>query len=165
MWIIGRTHHDYPATDIFTDCGSEVVAVTDGVVQEISVVDRWDPDVDDPENRGGLYISLVGDDGVRYYQAHLLDVVPGVRAGTRVRAGELIAHAGETGNAKGLQCHVHFGISPPCGPGEWSIRRGVLYPWPYLDSWRAGGRLSPAAAVHSWKIEHAHECAAHSSRT
>src|SRR6185503_8548660 len=32
----GRTHHDYPATDIFAPCGTAVRAVTDGVVLEVS---------------------------------------------------------------------------------------------------------------------------------
>jgi hypothetical protein len=27
------------------------------------------------------------------------------------------------------------------------VRRGIVYPWPYLDSWRAGGSRSPARAV------------------
>ena len=33
-------------------------------------------------------------------------------------------------------------------------RRGVLYPWPYLDSWKAGGNKSPVAAVKAWKAKH-----------
>ncbi|MET3803730.1 murein DD-endopeptidase MepM/ murein hydrolase activator NlpD [Nakamurella sp. UYEF19] len=156
-----RVHHDYPATDIFAPCGSRMVAVTGGVVQEVSRVDVWNPATDDPAVRGGLSISLVGDDGVRYYAAHLLDILPGVAPGARVVAGQLLGHVGETGNARGLGCHVHFGISPPCGPGEWSIRRGTFYPWPYLDSWRAGGQLSPVAAMNSWRAAHLAECAAH----
>jgi hypothetical protein len=31
----------------------------------------------------------------------------------------------------------------------WWIRRGMVYPWRYLDSWRAGGDLSPARAVRA----------------
>jgi hypothetical protein len=43
---------------------------------------------------------------------------------------------------------VHFGVSAPCaGVTDWFNRRGMIYPWPYLESWRAGGALSPAAAV------------------
>src|SRR5262245_29489110 len=40
-----RSHHDYPATDIISPCGTEIVAVTDGVVLETSLVDTWDAKV------------------------------------------------------------------------------------------------------------------------
>ncbi|HEX8927855.1 MAG TPA: M23 family peptidase, partial [Actinomycetota bacterium] len=33
--------------------------------------------------------------------------------------------------------------------GVWWVRRGTVYPWPYLDSWRAGGNRSPTAAVRA----------------
>ena len=157
----GQTHHDYPATDIFAPCGSDMVAVTNGVIQEMSRVDKWDPATDDPAVRGGLFISLVGDDGVRYYSAHLRDILPGLVPGSRVHGGQVLAHVGDTGNAKGLGCHQHFGMSPPCGPGEWSIRRGTFYPWPYLDSWRSGGQKSPVAQMRAWRAAHRSECAAH----
>jgi peptidoglycan LD-endopeptidase LytH len=34
-------HHDYPATDIFAPEGSSFVAVTNGMVEEVSETDRW----------------------------------------------------------------------------------------------------------------------------
>jgi hypothetical protein len=49
----GRHHHDYPATDIFAACGTEVVAPTAGVVHEVSRVDLWDPAVNEGSTRGG----------------------------------------------------------------------------------------------------------------
>ena len=53
---------------------------------------------------------------------------------------------GKTGNAS--VCHLHFGISPPCArTGDWWIRRGVIWPWPYLDAWRVGAVRSPATEV------------------
>jgi len=156
----GRVHHDYPATDIFAACGSEVVAVVDGVVEETSLVDTWDPGSDDPAVRGGLSITVVGDDGVRYYGSHLLDVVPSMTPGARVRSGEVIGHVGDTGNAAGTGCHLHFGISPPCGPGDWAVRRGVLPPWPYLDAWRAGEVTSPRTEVDDWRLGHPGQCGA-----
>lgn len=146
----GRTHHDYPATDIFAACGTSVVAVTDGVVEEISRIVEWDPATDDPALRGGLSVSVVGADGVRYYVSHLRDVAPGLTTGSPVEAGEVIAHVGDTGNAVGSGCHVHFGLSPDCGPGDWAVRRGILYPWPYLDAWRTGDQASPADEVAAW---------------
>ena len=156
-----EVHHDYPATDIFTACGSNVVGVTGGVIQEVRTVDVWEPATNDPATRGGITVSLIGDDGVRYYSAHFHDLVPRTRAGERVSAGQLLGHAGESGDARGLGCHVHLGMSPACGPGDWSIRSGVFYPWPYLDSWRSGGQRSPVAQMQAWQAAHAAECAAH----
>jgi murein DD-endopeptidase MepM/ murein hydrolase activator NlpD len=153
----GHAHHDYPATDIFAPCGSEVVANVDGVVQEVSRVDTWDAQVNDGATRGGLFTSVVGDDGVRYYGSHLSAVAAGIDAGTRVTAGQRLGLVGNTGDARGIACHLHFGVSPACGPSDWEVRRGEVYPWPYLDSWRVGGRSSPAAAVAQWNAAH-HAC-------
>lgn len=75
----------------------------------------WDSDSDDPALRGGLSVTLVGDDGVRYYASHLRAINPGIEAGTRVEAGQPFGEVGDTGNAAGTGCHAHFGISPPCG--------------------------------------------------
>lgn len=146
----GRSHHDYPATDIFAPCGTSVVAVTSGVIDEVSRTDQWPSSGDNPALRGGLSTSLVGDDGVRYYGSHLASVAPGIDAGVRVQKGQQIGTVGDTGNAIGSGCHLHFGISPPCGPGDWQVRRGILYPWPFLDSWRSGADRSPVDDVRDW---------------
>ncbi len=139
----GPDHHDYPATDIFAPEGSTLVAVTDGVVDELSRTDEWDPAIDDPATRSGLYVSIVGDDGIRYYYSHLLTVVPRLEAGTRVRAGQVIGELGRTGNAASTPPHVHFGISPPTFPGDWEVRRGVVGPYPYLQAWTGGEDAVP----------------------
>jgi murein DD-endopeptidase MepM/ murein hydrolase activator NlpD len=144
-----RDHHDYPAADIFAECGTPYVAVTSGRIDEISAVDQWDSDTDEPALRGGLSVTLVGDDGVRYYGSHLLSIADGVVAGARVASGQQLGQVGETGNAAGTGCHVHFGISPPCGPGDWQTRRGKIWPWPYLDSWREGSQDSPVGEISS----------------
>jgi len=139
----GEYHHDYPATDILAPFGSPVVAVTDGVVDELGPEDRWDPNNDDPELRGGRFVSIVGDDGVRYYSSHLSAVIPWLQPGMRVVAGQLIGYVGQSGNARGTDPHVHFGISPPTHPGDWAVRRGVISPYPYLRAWEQGQELSP----------------------
>jgi murein DD-endopeptidase MepM/ murein hydrolase activator NlpD len=143
----GRVHHDYPATDIFTAQGCHFVAVTSGRVDEVTSVNRWSPSNDTGDVRGGVSVSMVGDDGVRYYGSHLSAVAPGIAPGVRVQAGQLLGLSGKTGDAAYTDPHVHFGISWPTGPGIWWIRRGTVYPWPYLDAWRAGTPASPAAAV------------------
>jgi murein DD-endopeptidase MepM/ murein hydrolase activator NlpD len=148
-----RTHAPYPATDIFAACGAPVRAVTDGVVLEVSRTDTFDPARPAGADRGGLSVSLRGDDGVRYYGSHLSSIAAGVAPGARLRAGDPVGSVGRTGNASNI-CHLHFGVSPPCEtPGDWWVRRGVVWPWPYLDAWR-GGRATPAAAdeVRAWQL-------------
>jgi len=149
----GRTHHDYPATDIFAARGCAFVAPVDGRVDEVATADRWSPTSDRGADRGGRAVSLVGVDGVRYYGSHLQSVAAGVRPGVRVRAGQLLGRVGNSGSARVTAVHLHFGISWPTPPGVWWLRRGVVYPWRYLDSWRAGGDLSPARAVRAARAE------------
>jgi murein DD-endopeptidase MepM/ murein hydrolase activator NlpD len=147
------THSEYPGTDIFADCGSPVVAVTDGVILEVSLVDRYSKSGPQGPYNGGLSVSLLGDDGARYYGSHLSVVKSEIRAGVRVRAGQRVGSVGKTGNANNV-CHLHFGISPKCrGTGDWWIRRGVVWPAPFLDSWRRKVNKSAAAKVTAWQKE------------
>jgi murein DD-endopeptidase MepM/ murein hydrolase activator NlpD len=148
-----RTHHDYPASDIISPCGSPVVAVTDGVVLEVSRQDSYNAKADDGSLRGGLFVSLLGDDGVRYYGSHLRLVLAGVDANVRVVAGQKLGEVGDTGDAGA--CHLHFGISPTCArTADWWIRRGVIWPWPYLDAWRSTNPKSPVAEITAWSTQH-----------
>lgn len=147
-----RTHHDYPAADIMASCGARVVSPVAGVVLEVSRVDTYDPDVNDGATRGGLAVSILGDDGVRYYGSHFSAIDGPIKRGLRVTAGRSLGKVGRTGRAGA--CHLHLGISPPCArTGDWWVRRGVVYPWRYLDSWRAGGQASPVKAVGAWRSD------------
>jgi murein DD-endopeptidase MepM/ murein hydrolase activator NlpD len=143
----GRTHAGYKATDVFAPCGAAYVAVTDGRLDDVNRVDRWDPKTDDPALRGGLWVSFVGTDGVRYYGSHLSAITAGLETGGQVTAGQEVGRVGRTGNAADTPCHVHFGLSPGTTPGAWDVRRGLVWPWPYLDSWREGGQRSPREEV------------------
>ena len=138
-----NSHHDYPAADIQAPLGTSVVAVTNGVIDEVSNEDTWSSTNDHLCNRGGLSISLIGDDGVRYYGSHLLSIKPDVVPGLRVRAGEIIGYVGSSGNAKGVAPHLHFGISRPTGPNECGIRRGEILPFSYLRAWKEGINMVP----------------------
>jgi len=138
-----EAHHDYPATDIFAPAGSPFVAVTSGVIHEVSRADVWKGATDDPAERGGLFVSLIGDDGVRYYGSHLSAVAPGIEPGVRVNAGQLLGYVGSSGNARGIASHLHFGISRPSPPGDWATRRGQVSPFPYLNAWRRGENRTP----------------------
>ncbi|MDX6288115.1 MAG: peptidoglycan LD-endopeptidase LytH [Frankiales bacterium] len=143
----GHSHHDYPATDIFAARNCRFVAPTNGVVDEVSYTDNWNSSTNKGADRGGRSVSIVGSDGVRYYGSHLQKVASGIRPGVRVTVGQLLGYVGDSGSARGTGTHLHFGLSWPTGPGVWWVRRGEVYPWPYLDSWKAGGNRSPAAAV------------------
>jgi len=145
------THSGYPATDLFAACGAPVVAVTDGEVLEVSRVDKFDKRGPRGPLNGGKAVSLLGDDGVRYYGSHLTDVATGIEAGVRVTAGQKIGTVGKTGNANNV-CHLHFGISPPCArTGDWWVRRGVVWPAKFLDAWRRKADSSPAGPVADWQ--------------
>lgn len=152
----GTTHHDYPAVDVF-GCGAIVVAPTAGTVLEISTEDRWDPAVNDPATRGGLFVSMLGHDGVRYYVAHLAEVL--VAVDDAVEPGSPLGVMGATGNARNSECHTHLGLSWVCPGPEWQVRRGAIWPAPYLDAWRSGEQRSPAAEVTARQAELPTACA------
>ncbi|HEX8098751.1 MAG TPA: M23 family metallopeptidase [Actinomycetota bacterium] len=139
----GASHHDYPATDIFAPAGSAFVAPTDGKVNWVSRTDRWSGSVDDPATRGGLSVAIIGDDGVRYYGSHLREIARGIKVGKRVRAGQKLGEVGNTGDARGIAPHLHFGISHPTAPSDWEVRRGEISPYQYLNAWRSGDAITP----------------------
>ncbi|HUH07618.1 MAG TPA: peptidoglycan DD-metalloendopeptidase family protein [Egibacteraceae bacterium] len=95
----GRRHR---GTDIFGARGGAVFAITGGVVQSAR-----------SGALSGLFLSLRGDDGHVYWYMHLQDFV--ASPGQRVGAGELIAHNGDTGNARGTTPHIHFEYHPGGG--------------------------------------------------
>lgn len=148
-----HVHHDYPATDILAKCGSTVRAATSGTILETNRVDKWKRSVNAGATRGGLSVSIKGDDGVRYYGSHLEFINANVKPGVHVKAGQTLGKVGETGDASA--CHLHFGISPVCqATGDWWTQRGVIWPWRYLDSWRKGGNKSPVAEIKAWQGKH-----------
>lgn len=152
-------HSGYPATDIFVPggCGGDVVSPTTGTLLEVRRVDEWSPDNDNPARRGGRSISILGADGVRYYLAHFASIEPELEVGDPVAPGQLLGRVGDAGRTSA--CHIHFGISPPCPEREWSVRRGVVWPYPYLDAWRRGDDLSPADEVLAWATDNPDACA------
>jgi hypothetical protein len=143
----GEAHHDYPATDIFAARGCRFVAPIAGVVDEVSRTDTWDPAVDDGATRGGRFVSVIGIDGVRYYGSHLARVTRGLRPGDLVRRGQVLGRVGNSGSARGIATHLHFGISWTTRDGIWWVRRGEVNPWRFLNAWRDGEERSPRAAV------------------
>ena len=146
-----RAHHDYPATDILAKKGCAVVAVTNGIVEYVALKDIWSGKTNLGQDRGGLAISIIGDDGVRYYGSHFSKIEPGITEGVRVSAGEKIGEVGATGSARGTSPHLHFGISWPTTPDDWKVRRGKVSPFNYLNAWKAGTDKSPFDEVEKAK--------------
>ena len=92
----GRRHE---GVDMLAPTGTPIFAVVSGNVRF-------------SQNRlGGNAVSLVGDNGNRYYYAHLSQYEGASR---RVTQGEVIGYNGDTGNATGVP-HLHFEVHPGGG--------------------------------------------------
>ena len=149
----GKYHHDYPATDIDAKKGCVFVAPIAGVIDEVNAVDKWSGKTNLGADRGGLSISLIGDDGNRYYGSHLSKIEANIIPGLRVTTGEKLGEIGSSGSARGTKPHLHFGISYPTEKGVWWVRRGVglekgkTSPWKYLQAWQVGKDLKPKVVI------------------
>ena len=92
----GRRHQ---GVDMLAPAGTPLQAVIGGVVSQRDNM------------LGGITISLQGDNGNRYYYAHL-SAYEG--EGGRVETAQVIGYVGDTGNATGIP-HLHFEIRPNGG--------------------------------------------------
>ncbi len=89
----GRRHE---GVDMLAPMGTPIYAVVSGTVSF-------------RQNRlGGNAVSLAGDNGNRYYYAHLSRYEGASR---RVNQGDIIGYNGDTGNATGVP-HLHFEVHP-----------------------------------------------------
>lgn len=86
--------------DIFASRGTEVVAVTDGIISYIG---------DQP--KGGHCLWLTTENGSSFYYAHLDRWAPGIYEGMEVQSGDLLGFVGNTGNAIHTPCHLHFAVN------------------------------------------------------
>jgi murein DD-endopeptidase MepM/ murein hydrolase activator NlpD len=148
-----RAHHDYAATDILAKAGCKFVAPINGIVDEVNRIDTWRSPPNLGITRGGLSVSIIGEDGVRYYGSHLRFIPAKIQPGVAVLAGDVLGAIGSTGSARGTAPHLHFGISWPTPPDTWWVRRGEVLPWKYLDAWKKGKDLSPVKAVAARKAK------------
>jgi murein DD-endopeptidase MepM/ murein hydrolase activator NlpD len=113
-------HHDYPASDIFTAIGTPVVACVRAEVLRLTRTEV---------GKGGITITLRGEDGWRYYYAHLSGAEPRLAPGQIVEPGQLLGASGNTGNARTTPPHLHLGISIT------GSAAGQIDPYPYLQVW------------------------------
>ena len=93
----GRTHR---ATDIFAPEGTQLYAITSGVIHALST-----------SSTGGIMLMLSGNDGRGYGYMHLLGYADGIVVGKAVRAGELIGYVGRTGTQNSPP-HLHLQVYP-----------------------------------------------------
>ena len=98
----GRRHE---GVDLIAASGNFVYAVTDGTLTRRA----WDQ----PGGLSGNAWWLTAADGTYYFYAHLSDFAPGLKVGSRVRAGEIIGFNGTTGSS--ATPHLHFEIHPAGG--------------------------------------------------
>jgi murein DD-endopeptidase MepM/ murein hydrolase activator NlpD len=115
----GRSHQ---GTDMLAAAGAPVVAVADGWVSRVDLVDQWAPGTDrDP---GGITVSYTTMWGDRFYNAHLLSVPSNITPGVRISKGAIIGFVGASGNAKMSVSHLHIEWHP--GGGQ------AVNPYPLL---------------------------------
>ncbi|MFJ2031100.1 M23 family metallopeptidase [Streptosporangium sp. NPDC087985] len=133
-----------PKTTIWSARGCSFVSPVNGVVDEVNIKNRWKRSTDRGADREGRFVTVIGDDGVRYLGGHLDRVAPGITPGTRVSVGQVLGQVGNSGNARYTASNLYFAISWKTDPSLWWVRRGMVNPWDYLDAWMNGNpTLSP----------------------
>ena len=112
----GTTGH-HQGTDIFAPRGEPVVACYSGLIQHSTTT--W----------GSLNCRLVSNDGERTKYNYIHLDAYATPENVWVNAGQVIGYNGDTGDAKGTGCHVHFEVHPLGGP--------AVNPYPILKRWEA----------------------------
>ncbi|HEX2209675.1 MAG TPA: M23 family metallopeptidase [Longimicrobium sp.] len=114
----GRVHN---AIDIMAPAGTPVLAAADGTIHRLRT-----------GGLGGITIYQIGTDGrTMYYYAHLQRYAAGIRDGTPVRRGQVIAYVGDTGNAAPGNYHLHFSVGRLPDPQRYWDSENVN-PYPLL---------------------------------
>jgi murein DD-endopeptidase MepM/ murein hydrolase activator NlpD len=114
----GRSHK---GVDIFAPDGTPVLAAAGGVIVKRTT-----------SALGGISLYHRDADGrTIYYYAHLQRYRAGLKEGDLVRAGDVIAYVGHTGNAPAGNPHLHFAVYTVSDPNRWWRGRD-LNPYPLL---------------------------------
>jgi murein DD-endopeptidase MepM/ murein hydrolase activator NlpD len=100
---------EHRATDIMAPRGTPVLSADDGRVLRL-----------DHNALGGNTIYAVDPGGrLVYYYAHLDRYEGSLRAGARLRKGDVIGYVGSTGNASADAPHLHFQVMRFDEPRRW----------------------------------------------
>jgi hypothetical protein len=115
----GGGTRSHAGQDLMAPKMTPLVATTDGRIKWL----RWS----NSGNAGNMLV-LADDDGWEYWYIHINNDTPGtddganrydqafadgIRAGQRVKAGEIIAWVGDSGNAESTGSHLHFEMHRP----------------------------------------------------
>ena len=96
---VGHTHHDYPAADIAAPEGSQLYALSDGIVER-----SWA----EPDAECGIGFTIATTDGLTWTYCHMSYLEPSVVAGASLTAGQPVGLVGHTGHATGPHLHLQF---------------------------------------------------------
>ena len=114
----GRTHQ---GNDLVAPKGRPLLAAADARVRRIHV-DNGDGEgntlvLRDADGWDYVYIHINNDTPGTDDGANPLEHAfgPGIAVGARVKAGQVVAFAGDSGNAEGTSSHLHFEIHQPDG--------------------------------------------------
>ncbi|HVR38027.1 MAG TPA: M23 family metallopeptidase [Thermoanaerobaculia bacterium] len=108
----GGRHHE--GIDIFARRGRAIVSTTRGIVLTVG-----------QRALGGRIVRVLGPAGQWHYYAHL-ESFAAIHEGQLVDEGTLLGYVGDSGNAKGTPCHLHYGI--------YRFRGGAINPYPLLTA-------------------------------
>lgn len=147
-WGAPRPQGGHEGTDLMTPAGVPEYAITDGTVVPVSGSNSngWN-------SLGGYAVMVRADydigpvrEGDLFYYAHLEEKSP-LEIGDRVRAGQVVGYAGDTGHGpeitRGLfPPHLHLGWYDGRG-GRSAVESGAMNPYPLLE-WlkRNGGSVA-----------------------
>lgn len=119
------------AVDIAMPVGTPIVASREGVVVSLDQKQR-----EGNGSKAGNYVRILHDDGTMSVYLHLKQNGVLVSEGQRVKAGDLIAHSGNTGSSTGA--HLHFVVQKNIGMKVVSIPFNFALPGGIARSPRAG---------------------------
>ena len=121
----GRKHQ---GIDIFAKCGTPVLSATRGLVTRVGT-----------NMLGGQIVRVLGPGGYWHYYAHLSEFGD-IEEGQLIAAGTMLGKVGDTGNARGTPCHLHYGVYSRGGGAE---NPYPLLTAPVADSAPPAARLPP----------------------
>lgn len=118
----GERNHE--GIDLMTDKGVPILSVCAGVIEQAG----WN-------ELGGYRIGIRGKDNVYYYYAHMSRYDGNPKVGGKVKKGQLIGYAGDTGyGPEGtigeFEPHLHFGMYY----GKQNKLK-AFNPYPFLKAW------------------------------
>jgi hypothetical protein len=115
-----RTGHTHQGNDLMVAKGRPLLAATNGTVRRVFV--------DNGTATQGNMLVLRDAEGWEYWYIHINNdtpgtddglnplehaFAPGITVGAAVKAGQVVAYAGDSGDAESTGSHLHFEIHPP----------------------------------------------------